>query len=508
MGWSVNDYPREMAEALVQNPHRSQWILLAKKQDGSEEVPGNGMLRLDDDGILRPVPPEFREASVDLSAVSKWIDDVSDSTARNVYDVAMEGVLQGKSPYSIGNDLEKVRDTVPWRCRAMARTMFTETAAQADTKVFRDAGVERYSYMAGLDERTCPVCGKLDLRVFRVDKAVAGRNYPPMHPNCRCTVDAVLPDDRTRMYKGIEVRDGDGERASYVTEETVDKEGNIAERRVYTRVPANMTYREWRERYVRLNRDTAYTLTDEEKAVVKSPNGNVGPVYRKHMDFIKKDVRPTEPAEVPQAYRLRLSMSEAENRNRDEGDRIGRMLEEDSAEWLESLTAKEKEAIKDYTGSGYGNLNKALYDTDDLDADEKRDLLGDLGEYKALDDAIERYELKEGLTVNRNVWSSPFRDPGLGEPLPIDEYLVGKDFPFESYTSTTVGPSRSNFGDIYLHIYVPPGKGRGMYVEPLTSVKGEKEFLLKRGAKYHVKSVKTVSDESGHKYTHVHLLML
>ena len=41
--------------------------------------------------------------------------------------------------------------------------------------------------MASLNERTCEICGELDGKVFFVKDAKPGANYPPLHPNCRCT---------------------------------------------------------------------------------------------------------------------------------------------------------------------------------------------------------------------------------------------------------------------------------------------------------------------------------
>lgn len=49
--------------------------------------------------------------------------------------------------------------------------------------------------MAAVNERTCDTCGALDGRRFKVDDAEPGVNYPPIHPNCRCTTVEYDPEE-------------------------------------------------------------------------------------------------------------------------------------------------------------------------------------------------------------------------------------------------------------------------------------------------------------------------
>lgn len=47
---------------------------------------------------------------------------------------------------------------------------------------------EEYQILCCLDDSTCPICGKMDLRHFKYKQAKTGKNYPPFHKGCRCTV--------------------------------------------------------------------------------------------------------------------------------------------------------------------------------------------------------------------------------------------------------------------------------------------------------------------------------
>ena len=94
-------------------------------------------------------------------------------------------------------------------------------------EVYKKLDVEEYEFMATLDKRTSEICRELDGKHFKVDEAVPGENYPPMHPRCRSTTIMYKPekyDTHTRM-----ARDKD------------DK--NI-------KISLGMKYDEWYEKYI------------------------------------------------------------------------------------------------------------------------------------------------------------------------------------------------------------------------------------------------------------------
>lgn len=113
-----------------------------------------------------------------------------------------------------------------------ARIVRTETAnivTEATFDGYRESGVVRkYQFVATLDERTCPICGGIDGHIFKVSEKRVGVNASPLHPNCRCTTVAYFDDEISvgeRIARGL-----DG--------------------KTY-HVPANMTYEEWYDKYVK-----------------------------------------------------------------------------------------------------------------------------------------------------------------------------------------------------------------------------------------------------------------
>jgi len=114
----------------------------------------------------------------------------------------------------------------------LVRTEITAAAAEGELQALKDKEEEfgvkmRYRFYATLDERTCPVCGELDLQDFDPADAKEGENKPPMHPNCRCVIQPAM-DGETKENIIRRGRDEDGK-------------GKV--------MPAGMTYKDWKEEY-------------------------------------------------------------------------------------------------------------------------------------------------------------------------------------------------------------------------------------------------------------------
>lgn len=54
---------------------------------------------------------------------------------------------------------------------------------------YQDMGYTRYRLITNGD--TCEDCTSLNGKIFSVDKAESGKNFPPIHPNCDCTFEIV-----------------------------------------------------------------------------------------------------------------------------------------------------------------------------------------------------------------------------------------------------------------------------------------------------------------------------
>lgn len=68
----------------------------------------------------------------------------------------------------------------------IARTEMNRVSNATELEQYRENSIKYYRFVATEDARTCPICGELHDRVFAVDDAETGKNFPPVHPNCRC----------------------------------------------------------------------------------------------------------------------------------------------------------------------------------------------------------------------------------------------------------------------------------------------------------------------------------
>lgn len=113
--------------------------------------------------------------------------------------------------------------------RRLVRTESNYLAGQMDMLARQACGIEKYRFVAILDLKTSEVCRELDGKVFPVSEQEPGKNCNPMHPWCRSTTISDISDAELKRLKR-KARDP-------VT-------GKSAE------VPADMTYRQWYEKYV------------------------------------------------------------------------------------------------------------------------------------------------------------------------------------------------------------------------------------------------------------------
>ncbi|WP_339165425.1 minor capsid protein [Siminovitchia sp. FSL W7-1587] len=65
-----------------------------------------------------------------------------------------------------------------------------------------EGGFFQYEYIGGKD--SCPTCNKLDGQIFNINDMVVGKNAPPMHKDCRCTIAAH--SDRVEWDRKLKMR--------------------------------------------------------------------------------------------------------------------------------------------------------------------------------------------------------------------------------------------------------------------------------------------------------------
>lgn len=152
----------------------------------------------------------------------------TDELAKRVKDEILTSVLTGTSATSATQKIADEFNVTASQARRLLRTEACYVDGQIRLKQFKDIGVTKYIFVAILDMRTSLICRAHDKKRYLVKNAEVGKNYPPLHPWCRSSAIADIPDELLARLKQSAVDPISGERME---------------------VPLSMTYDEWFDKY-------------------------------------------------------------------------------------------------------------------------------------------------------------------------------------------------------------------------------------------------------------------
>lgn len=160
---------------------------------------------------------------------SKRIWQNTQDLAETIKEEMVISLLTGRTDREAAQTFEKTFHTGMIQARRLVRTESAFIHGELQKRAYEEAGIKKYRYVAILDLRTSELCRGLDGKTFSVSEAMAGKNYPPMHPWCRSTTISIVDEEILKSMK----------RNAYDPEmgRTI-------------KVPANMTYKEWYKQYV------------------------------------------------------------------------------------------------------------------------------------------------------------------------------------------------------------------------------------------------------------------
>lgn len=173
------------------------------------------------------------------------------------------GLMHGKSSRRMAKELEDMTEYGKYATERLIRTETTYVTNRGELESYKSAGVEKYIFVATLDLRTSKECREHDRKIYLVDKAVPGKNLPPLHPYCRST---------TRAYiKGMKL----GQRTA--RDPKTGKTYQID----------NMNYDEWYEKFVVDKYGEQSTAKYERMIKNKSSDRKQ---YKRYQDILGNDV--------------------------------------------------------------------------------------------------------------------------------------------------------------------------------------------------------------------------
>lgn len=135
------------------------------------------------------------------------------------------GMMAGKSHQRIVRELMHDFGVGKFAAERLVVTETAYVANQAELESYMDSGVEQYQFIAVFDEKTSEICRAHSSKVYRVEDAIPGKNFPPLHPWCRSNTIPVYGDDWLAT----------------LTRTVKDSKGKIVE------IPGTWNYARWQE---------------------------------------------------------------------------------------------------------------------------------------------------------------------------------------------------------------------------------------------------------------------
>ena len=157
----------------------------AGAERASKELAGYGLV----------VPPDLTffdmEVLNDLFTRNlNLVKGVNSAVKNDMLRIIGQGLLEGQHPYKIARNISKSIDKIGVkRARLIARTETIRSYNTAVSTKYKRSGIKKWRWLAAMNERTCPECASRDGRVYEW-----GDEQPPLHPNCACSILAVVEE--------------------------------------------------------------------------------------------------------------------------------------------------------------------------------------------------------------------------------------------------------------------------------------------------------------------------
>jgi SPP1 gp7 family putative phage head morphogenesis protein len=137
-----------------------------------------------------PLPPDPQVLSILNNRNISAIMGINDELAKRVKESLTTGILKGEGMERLAERLSEDTSIPITRARIVARTETMYAFNNAALTEFERFGIHTVEWLTAEDERTCKRCGPLNHKVFKMGQ----QPDCPLHPNCRCTLEAILEE--------------------------------------------------------------------------------------------------------------------------------------------------------------------------------------------------------------------------------------------------------------------------------------------------------------------------
>ena len=125
----------------------------------------------------------------------------TDILANRVSETIGGALISGKPYYKTANEIADTFGVAQYYAERLVRTETNHFNAEAEALAYKELGVEKYVFVATLDNRTSKMCQEHDGKIYDFKDMETGVNYPPLHPNCRSTTRGYLGEKEEKTLK-------------------------------------------------------------------------------------------------------------------------------------------------------------------------------------------------------------------------------------------------------------------------------------------------------------------
>ena len=200
------NYMAELLTTVIEDTHSRNFFNICKK--GNFEI------------AFQKMPKEKIDKLLNHSwCQSTWYERLRNNCGaleEKIESVLTDGVLRGKSPQFMANELTKVSHYGYTASERIARTETSYYHNKTEMEQYEELGIKKYMWVSTLDGRTCncgrngkPSCAERDGKIYEV----GGKDSPmppnDSHPNCRCCVVAYFDEEtKNNLMRRAKTKDG------------------------------------------------------------------------------------------------------------------------------------------------------------------------------------------------------------------------------------------------------------------------------------------------------------
>ena len=116
-----------------------------------------------------------------------------DNLRNELNSILTNALIAGRNPKVFIPQIRKRFDVTRGQAYRLLVTELVRVQTEAQMQSFKRNGFDEYTFLAL--GTACEECRRIDGHHFKVEKANAGVNMPPMHPHCRCSTSAYMDDE-------------------------------------------------------------------------------------------------------------------------------------------------------------------------------------------------------------------------------------------------------------------------------------------------------------------------